>query len=193
MSFARALLVAMLFCVSGCGAPKEHDPQFVGKWESGLPVSGGIVSADHSMAGRMNESVRRQQRQMNASGEQGVQLEIRADGSFTMKRWVSLKGLKELIQEHDLKEAKLPESEYVVDGTWHSNGNQVYLTSDRFLPYAMTEKTRRWRHTGASNPPPKSSQLLPLILRRNGHISHFPGDVRPGTHEAGLDFKKLGE
>jgi hypothetical protein len=60
-------------------------PAFVGKWKSGLPVAAGFVPDNLSNADQMNARIQESVREKNASGEQGVELDIRADGTFTMR------------------------------------------------------------------------------------------------------------
>lgn len=195
MKHGCLLLSLVLFVVSGCGRPKQHDPQFVGKWISGLPI--GAVAQDTTSIGKeINNSVRQIQRARNASGAEGVRLEIRADGTFTMTVRFELDGLQKMVDKLDSRgvdtnDLKMPEPENAYEGTWHSEGEQVILTSDSFLPYANQLVTRERPAFGSLTSEYETrSPYLPLVLRSNGNLSRFPDDVRPGTHETGLDFRR---
>lgn len=196
----NGLLAAVLTCTgAGCGQSVEHNPVFIGKWRSGLPVSAGVVSSDLANAERMNAQARESMREKNASGEQGVELDVRADGTFTMRVWMEIdSGLFDYVDSDNPRLRDLEQGqEHSVDGTWESVGKEIHLTSKQgFLPYAFTKTTRTALHTGPGGGGglERSSQFLPLVLRGNGRLSQFPDEnVQPGIHESGLDFQRVGE
>ena len=130
------------FFLTGCGVPREHDPQFVGHWKSGLPITSVVPSTSRIGQG-INNDIRQIHRANNASGAQGVRLEIRADGTFTMTVKFAIEDLKTLMKDLNIEDQKLSGSEDSYDGTWYSEGDAIVLTSDSFLPYAMTAVTRK--------------------------------------------------
>lgn len=193
-------LIVAISLVAGCGQEAEHNPRFVGVWHSGLPVSAGIVPESISGSERMNASIQESIRAKNASGEQGVDLDIRADGTFTMRLTMSIDpGLFDYVDPDNLGVQEIePQQTHSVNGTWQSEGNEIHLTStEGFLPYAFTQKTRVSRassYGASSSSLTRSSQFLPLVLRSNGRLSQFPDEnVRPGVHERGLDFVRMAE
>ncbi|GMV94845.1 MAG: hypothetical protein AMXMBFR82_46230 [Candidatus Hydrogenedentota bacterium] len=192
-------MIVVISLVAGCERDAEHNPAFVGKWKSGLPVSAGFVPDNLSNADQMNARIQESVREKNASGEQGVELDLRADGTFTMRVWMDMtSGLFDYGDpDNPAVQGAQEAQDHSVNGTWQSEGNEIHLTStEGFLPYAFTQKTRVSRASsyGASSSLTRSSQFLPLVLRSNGRLSQFPdANVRPGTHERGLDFVRVAE
>ena len=179
----------ILFLLTGCGVPREHAPQFVGHWKSGLPITSVAPSTSRIGQG-INNDIRQIHRANNANGAQGVRLEIRADGTFTMTVKFAIEDLKSLMKDLNIEDQKLSGSEDSYDGTWHSEGDAIVLTSESFLPYAMTAVTRNYNYRPRSIPRETKRPFLPLFLRNNGKLSQFRDEVRPGTHETGLDFQR---
>lgn len=193
-------LIVAVSLIAGCGQEVEHNPAFVGKWKSGLPVSAGFVPGNLSNADQMNARIQESVREKNVSDEQGVELDIRADGTFTMRVWMDMtSGLFDYVDpDNPAVQAAQEAQDHSVNGTWESEGNEIHLTStEGFLPYAFTQKTRVSRassYGASSSSLTRSSQFLPLVLRSNGRLSQFPDEnVRPGTHERGLDFVRVAE
>jgi hypothetical protein len=84
------LLIVAALLIAGCGRDAEHNPVFVGQWQSGLPVSAGFVPDNLSNADQMNARIQDSVREKNVSGDQGVELDIRAFGTFTTRVWMDM-------------------------------------------------------------------------------------------------------
>ncbi|MCP4479570.1 MAG: hypothetical protein GY818_15915 [Planctomycetaceae bacterium] len=102
----------------------------------------------------------------------------------------AIENLKTLMKDLNIEDQKLSESEDSYDGTWYSEGDAIVLTSESFLPYAMTAVTRNYNYRPRFKPRETKRPFLPLFLRNNGKLSQFRDDVRPGTHETSLDFQR---
>ena len=188
-----SLLCLALLLLSGCGPAREHDPQFVGQWKSGLPYSQ-VLAGNTPLESELNRTIAQTARLHNARGDQWVRLDVRPDGTFTMTVRMEMGGLQNIVEDLEqrgveLPAGDLPEPENSYEGTWHSEGSSAIFTSDSFLPYANKLVTKERTGFGSWGSVRETRRpYLALTLRSNGNLSRLPDDVRPGTHEGKLDF-----
>ncbi len=165
-------LIVAVALIAGCDRETEHNPAFVGKWRSGLPVSAGFVPDSLSNAKQMNARAQESVREKNASGEQGVELDIRPDGTFTMRVWMDIDtGLFDYVDpDNPAVQEVEPRQEHTVDGTWESEGREIHLTFESGILAlqlheentrdAVRRKDRRGRRFHAVFPVPASGTSL---------------------------------
>ena len=183
----------------GCGAPPEPDLRFVGKWQSELPVSGGLWGGETALQREISRKSLASIRQANAEQSQYLGIELHADGTFSMHFKMDHRPLEELIEQLVLKEddgtpLELPTEHLFFEGDWSCDSDTVSLRAKSMFPFAHQEYVRRskqmWRLRGR-RPYVLRGWRLVLHLHQDAHLR----SVRDGAHlfhkDAVLDFGRL--
>lgn len=182
------LQLTLIFAL-GCGVPREHDKKFVGQYRSGLPVNRARVSGDTPQEKALNRSMEQQQRAANASGKQGIKIDIQPNGRFTLVMWEDIGELNDFAKAFGLNSLDEDRSETESRGTWYSQGNRIFLKTQESLPFGSRVVSRDpWSQSIERR---GTYQVLPLYYLPNGDLSEFKSEHLPKDIDNHLMFKKV--
>ena len=186
--FQFCLLGTLIFAL-GCGVPRERDKKFVGQYQSGLPVDRGHVPGDTPQSKALNRSMEQKQRAANASGKQGIKIDIQPNGKFTLVMWEDMGAINDFAQAFGLDSLDEDRSETESKGTWYSQGNRIFLQTQEPLPFGSRVVSRDpWTQSIQRH---GTYQVLPLYYRPNGDLSEFKPEHFPKDVDNQLLFKKI--
>ena len=182
------LLVAIIFLL-GCGVSGEHDEKFVGQYRSGLPVDRARVPGDTAETKALNRSMEQKQRAANASGQQGIKIDIQPNGRFSMVKWEDMGAINDFAKAFGLNSLDEDRAEVETKGTWYSKGNQIFLQSQQPLPFGSRVVSRDSMTQSVNRK--GTYQVLPLHYLPNGDLSEYKPEHFPKNRDSQLLFKKI--